>query len=59
MPAILQTMMRHASIQTTMSFYVTRNAVTAGDVIREAFEKTQSGNSTGSTPTKEPQKHGK
>jgi len=46
MPAVLQTMMRHSSIQTTMGFYVTRNAVTAGDVIREAFEKTQSVNNS-------------
>jgi integrase len=49
MPAVLQQMMRHASIQTTMRFYVTRNAVTAGDVIREAFEKNQSGNSSGNS----------
>jgi len=28
-----------AVLQTTMSFYVTRNAVTAGDAIREAFQK--------------------
>lgn len=56
MPAVLQTMMRHASIQTTMSFYVTRNAVTAGDVIREAFEKGQSRNSSGNKPAKAQEK---
>jgi len=49
MPAVLQTMMRHASIQTTMRFYVTRNAVTAGDIIREAFEKSSAGNNLGNT----------
>jgi integrase len=49
MPAVLQTMMRHASIQTTMRFYVTRNAVTAGDIIREAFEKSSAGNNSGNT----------
>lgn len=49
MPAVLQQMMRHASIQTTMRFYVTRNAVTAGDVIREAFEKTQASNNSGNS----------
>lgn len=54
MPAVLQQMMRHASIQTTMAFYVTRNAVTAGDVIREAFQKSRQGNSSGNTAPASP-----
>jgi len=58
MPAVLQTMMRHASIQTTLTFYVTRNAVTAGDVIREAFERTQQVNSSLNTVAKESQNYG-
>ena len=41
MPADLQVLMRHANIQTTMAFYVTRNALTTGDVLREAFNKSQ------------------
>ena len=44
MPAVLQQRMRHTRIQTTMAFYVTRNAVTAGDVIREAVKNARSGN---------------
>ena len=51
MPAVLQQMMRHSSIQTTMAFYVTRNAVTAGDDIRAALEKSRLGNSSGNTAT--------
>ena len=51
MPAVLQQMMRHASIQTTLRFYVTRNAVTAGDVIREAVEKARLGNTFGNNAT--------
>lgn len=56
MPAVLQQMMRHASIQTTMTFYVTRNAEAAGDVIREAFEKSTLGNISGNSPSAEQEK---
>jgi integrase len=47
MPAVLQQMMRHATIETTMKFYVGRDAQTAAGVIAEAFAKTQSGNTSG------------
>lgn len=40
MPAILQQMMRHAEISTTMGFYVTQNAETTADAIWSAFGTT-------------------
>ncbi len=39
-PAILQQMMRHAEISTTMGFYVTQNAETMADAIWSAFGAT-------------------
>lgn len=48
MPAVLQQLMRHESVTTTMQFYVGRNARTASAAIREAFEKQQNQRSTNS-----------
>jgi len=44
MPAVLQQMMRHATIQTTLKFYVGRDAQAAADVIHEAYRKAEMGN---------------
>ena len=44
MPMILQQLMRHASISTTMEFYVGRNAEAAAEVLCEAL-----GNTSGNT----------
>lgn len=49
MPAVLQQMMRHATIETTMKFYVGRDAQTAAGVIAEAFAKSQTGNIGGNS----------
>ncbi len=47
MPAVLQTM---------MSFYVTRNAVTAGDAIRKAFQKRRKDTVSHTMPAKAQEK---
>ena len=41
MPVILQQLMRHASISTTMEFYVGRNAEAAAEVLWEASGNTE------------------
>lgn len=46
MPAVLQQMMRHATISTTLKYYVGRDAQTAGGVIWEAFNKLPSVNTS-------------
>lgn len=46
MPPVLQQMMRHSTIATTMKYYVGRDAQTAAGVIAEAFAKSQTGNSS-------------
>jgi len=38
MPAVLQQLMRHESINTTMQFYVGRNAEATADTLWEAYE---------------------
>jgi len=52
MPAVLQQMMRHATIETTLKFYVGKNAQTSAGVIWDAFNKTLPvvNNSVNSTP---------
>jgi len=50
-PAVLQQMMRHSEIATTMQFYVTTNAETTADAIWSAF-----GTTLGTTNEKEPGK---
>jgi len=49
MPVILQQLMRHASISTTMEFYVGRNAEAAAEVLWEAL-----GNTSGNTELQSP-----
>lgn len=41
MPPVLMQLMRHASITTTLDFYVGRNAQTTAEVVWEAFGKGQ------------------
>jgi integrase len=45
MPQILMQLMRHESIETTMRYYVGRNAETAADVLWSAFASQRSSNS--------------
>ena len=42
MPQILMQLMRHESIETTMRYYVGRNAETAADVLWKAMSNTSS-----------------
>jgi integrase len=44
MPAILQQLMRHEDIETTMRFYVGREAAAVADVLWEAMKSNKSGN---------------
>lgn len=50
MPAVLQQLMRHESIDTTLKFYVGQNAQATADVIWDAYER--HGNSFGNTSPK-------
>jgi integrase len=43
MPPILKQLMRHASIQTTMEYYVGQNAQQAADVLRDAMKDVSTG----------------
>lgn len=43
-PVVLQHTMRHATISTTLKYYVGRDAQTAADVIHEAYRKAELGN---------------
>jgi integrase len=55
MPQVLMVLMRHSSIQTTMRFYVGRNANTAADALWAAYAKCQEGTVLGTvTETGEP-----
>jgi hypothetical protein len=47
MPHILQQLMRHASIATTMEFYVGRNAETTADALWDAVANTSANTSVG------------
>ena len=42
MPQVLMALMRHESIDTSMRFYVGRNAQTTADVVWEAYTKAHS-----------------
>ena len=53
MPPVLQQLMRHESIETTMRFYVGRNAQSTADVLWEAHQKVVSGNIAGNTAQNE------
>jgi len=59
MPAILRRLMRHADIQTTMSYYVDLDAAEIADTLWQGFEseKTQNGNTRGNTQPFEHQTH--
>jgi integrase len=50
MPQVLMELMRHESIETTLRYYVGRNAQSTADVLWEAHAKAQ-GNTLGNTPT--------
>jgi integrase len=47
MPAVLQQLMRHESIDTTMRYYVGRDADAVADTLWDAFETNARGNKTG------------
>lgn len=51
MPQVLMVLMRHESIETTMRYYVGRNAHTVADVLWQAHEKARpkTGNTSGNT----------
>jgi integrase len=59
MPAILRRLMRHADIQTTMSYYVDLDAAEIADTLWQGFEseKAQNGNTCGNTRPSEHQTH--
>jgi integrase len=57
MPAVLQQLMRHESIETTLRFYVGKNAESTADVLWEAHERA-GGNSLGNTEPKNAQNAG-
>ena len=44
MPATLQQLMRHASVETTMRFYVGRNAEATADALWAAIDNTPDNN---------------
>lgn len=50
MPPVLQQMMRHSSIATTMKYYVGRDAQTASGVIWDAYRKLESSNTLSNSP---------
>ncbi len=56
MPATLQQMMRHQSIETTMRFYVTRNVKATAALIRDAYKKRRVGNTSGNSAPKRHEK---
>jgi hypothetical protein len=46
MPVVLMEMMRHESIETTLRFYVGRNATDTADVVYDAYLQSQNAKST-------------
>jgi hypothetical protein len=57
MPAVLKEMMRHESIDTTMQYYVGRNAQATADVIWGAYSAAvgnTSGNKQAADPVESP-----
>src|SRR5262249_62224778 len=56
MPQVLMELMRHESIDTTMKYYVGRNAEATADVLWSVHEQASniSGNTSGISPTKPP-----
>ncbi len=49
MPQVLMELMRHESIDTTLKFYVGRNAETTADVLWAAHERAETGNTFGNS----------
>jgi integrase len=49
MPQVLMELMRHESIETTLRYYVGRNAQATADILWVAHEKSQEGNISGNT----------
>jgi integrase len=49
MPAVLQALMRHESIETTLRYYVGRNAQNTARVLWEAHKKAVGGNTSGNS----------
>jgi hypothetical protein len=47
LPVVLQELMRHDSIETTMTYYVGQNAERTEDAVWEAFESVSTGTSVG------------
>jgi integrase len=43
MPQVLMVLMRHQSIETTLRYYVGRNANTTADAVWEGYKKSQEG----------------
>ncbi|HEV3339024.1 MAG TPA: site-specific integrase [Pirellulales bacterium] len=52
MPALLKELMRHENIDTTMQYYVGRNAQSTADALWAAYER--SGNTSGNSQAKDP-----
>ena len=51
MPAVLQQLMRHSSIETTLRYYVGTDADAMSDVLYAAIPKTPKGDSSGDSAT--------
>ncbi len=56
MPQVLKELMRHESIETTLNFYVGRNAQTTARAIWSQYGPAASGNSLGNTTARTPSK---
>ena len=57
MPTVLQQMMRHESIETTLRFYVGRNAEAAAKVMWEAYQREADNKSGNAAPTRPARAH--
>ena len=49
MPQVLKELMRHESIETTLNFYVGRNAQTTARAIWDQYGKSPTGNTSGNS----------
>lgn len=55
MPAVLQQLMRHESIETTLKYYVGQNAEATADAVWNAWEEAQNGKSVSNSVSIRPQ----
>jgi len=55
MPAVLQQLMRHESIETTLKYYVGQNAEATADAVWNAWEEAQNGKSVSNSVSIQPQ----